>query len=141
LKKTVVIFFTLLHFVVSTGFAQYSHSCEAMAVKVVRVTNSDYKNAAKPCPICSEKENVKQKKKNCCKHEVEIVKLDEVAKQQSGLDISVKFLGETIPANMLGAVFDSSLDTFKPQNSSPYLSSKVPLRGNPLYILHCVHRI
>jgi len=40
----------------------------------------------------------------------------------------------------LGTLFDFPIasDTEKIPH---YLSSKVPIRGNPLYILHCVYRI
>lgn len=141
MKKAFVILLSLLHLVMSTGFAQYTHSCKTMAVKVINLTNTDHKDDSKPCPICAEKNNVTEKKNGCCTTESEIVKTDDVVKQQHKFDFSVKFWGDAIPNKMLGTVFDFAFETSEAENTTPHLSSKIPIRGNPLYIFHCVYRI
>lgn len=100
-----------------------------------------HQGSDKPCSICSAKEKgLKDKKKNCCKHESKIVKVDDVAKKQSKLELSVKFWGDAIPSKMLETLFDFLIASFNTKTTH-YLCSKVPIRGNPLYILHCVYRI
>lgn len=141
MKKQFVIFLSFVYLVLSSGFIQYQHICEGMAVKSYSLTNTEQSNSDKPCPICSSKEkNLKEKKKGCCKHETKIVKVDDSVKKQSSFDFSVKFWGDVIPNKMLGTVFD--LSSSEPiEKTIPFLSSKIPIRGNPLYILHCVYRI
>ncbi|MDM1046697.1 HYC_CC_PP family protein [Sphingobacterium hotanense] len=142
MKKLFVIFLSMLYLVLSTGFIQYSHMCKGMAVKLYSLTNSNtHADSDKPCPICSNKnKELKGKKKGCCKHETKIVKVDNAAHKYSGFDLSVKFWGEAIPNETLGALFEFS--GIYPEPSKPtYLSTKIPIRGNPLYILHCVYRI
>jgi len=141
MKKLFVIFLSLLYLVLSSGFTQYQHTCKAMAVKLYSLTNTENQNSDKPCPICSAKEkDLNKKKKDCCQHKTQLVKVDDVVKKQSNFDLSVKFWGDAIPNKTLGTVFDFSIST-EAATSTPYLSSKIPFRGNPLYILHCVYRI
>lgn len=143
MKKLFVIFLSMLYLVLSTGFIQYSHMCKGMAVKLYSLTNSNtHADSDKPCPICTAKEKgLKNKKKDCCKHDAKIVKVDDSFYKKSNLDLSVKFWGEAIPNNMLGAVFDASFISLETEKTTSYLSSKVPIGANPLYILHCVYRI
>ncbi len=113
-----------------------------MAIKMYSLTNTGEQNSDEPCPICSSKEkDLTKKKKGCCQHEAKIVKVDDTVKSKSQLDFSVKFWGDAIPNETLGTVFDSAIIADNTKQSTPYLTSKVPIRGNPLYILHCVYRI
>ncbi|MBP6587667.1 MAG: hypothetical protein KA208_06550, partial [Flavobacterium sp.] len=92
--------------------------------------------------ICSAKEKgLKDQKKNCCKHVSKIIKLDDSVKKHNNFDFSVKFWGDAIPNKMLGTVFDLELILSDNSKNTAYSSSKVPIQGNPLYILHCVYRI
>lgn len=141
MKKLFVISFSLVYLVLSSGYTQYSHICKEIAVKLYSLTNTEYYNSDKPCPICSAREkDLKEKKKGCCEHEAKVIKTDDVIKKQSNFDLSVKFWGDAIPNKMLGTVFDFSVET-ETEKSTSYHSSKIPIRGNPLYILHCVYRI
>ncbi|MBD1422301.1 HYC_CC_PP family protein [Sphingobacterium chuzhouense] len=141
MRQIFVIFLSLSYLVLSSGFSQYQHTCKEMAVKLYSLTNTEHQNSDKPCPICSAKDReLKEKKKDCCKHETKIIKTDDVVKKQSNFDFSVKFWGDAIPNKMLGSVFDFSIAT-ETEKSTSYHTSKIPLRGNPLYILHCVYRI
>jgi len=113
-----------------------------MAITVYSFTDTKEQNQDKPCPICSAKEKgLKTAKKDCCKHQTKLVKVDDSIKKQSNFDFSVKFWGDTIPNNLLGAVFDSSIVVLDDTKSSIYYSSKVHVRDNPLYIFHSVYRI
>lgn len=142
MRKLFVIFFSLFYLVLSSGFTQYQHTCKAMAIKIYSLTNNGHQNSDEPCPICSSKEkDLTKKKKGCCDHEAKIVKVDDTVITISQLDFSVKFWGDAIPNKTLGTVFDSAIITDDTKLSNPYLTSKVPIRGNPLYILHCVYRI
>lgn len=142
MKKSLVIFLSLFYLVLASGFTQYSHLCKEMASKVYSFTSTQDQNQDKPCPICSKKDkNLKDKKKGCCQHEAQFVKVDDSLKKQNSFDFSVKFLGDAIPNKMLGAVFDVGTILLKTEKSTNYPSSKVPIQGNPLYILHCVYRI
>lgn len=134
--------FSLFYLVLSSGFTQYQHTCKAMAVKMYSLTNSEHQNSNEPCPICSSKEkDLTKKKKGCCDHEAKVLKVDDTVKNQIQFDFSVKFWGDAIPNETLGAVFESAIVANNDQQSNPYLTSKIPIRGNPLYILHCVYRI
>jgi len=141
MKKLFIIFLSISYLVVSVGFIQYSHLCKGMAVNLSSLTNSNaHADSDKPCPICSTKnKELKEKKKGCCKHETKIVKVD-AAHKYPGFDSSVKFWGESIPNETLGALFDFS-GAYSETSAPNQISSKIPIRGNPLYILHCVHRI
>lgn len=142
MRKIFVIFLSLFYLVLSSGFTQYVHACKEMAVKTYSLTNTAHQNADNPCPICSSKEkHLTQKKKDCCQYEVKTVQVDDGVKLQTKIDQAVKFLGDAIPYETLGTVFDFSILRDTTKQSTNYLSSKVPVRGNPLYILHCVYRI
>ena len=140
MKKTFVILLSLIYLVLASGFTQYSHLCKGMATQSYSLTNEEHQNLDKPCPMCAAKEkSLKDKKKDCCEHETKLLKVDDSVKKQSNFDLSVTFWGDAIPNKMLGTVFDfSSIETKKP---TPYFSSKVLFRDNPLYILYCVYRI
>ena len=141
MKKLFVIFLSLCYLILSSGFTRYSHVCKGMAVHQYSLTNTGHQNSDKPCPLCSVKDkNLNEKKKDCCRHETQIIKVNDSVKQQSSFDLSVKFWGDAIPNKMLGTVFDFSIET-KTEKADQDLSSKIPIRGNPLYILHCVYRI
>lgn len=142
MKKLFVIFLSLCYLVLSSGFTQYQHTCKAMAIKMYSLTNNGHQNSDEPCPICSSKEkDLTKKKKGCCDHEAKIVKVDDSVKKQTQFDFSVKFWGDAIPNKTLGTVFDFPLITDNTKQTPSYFSSKVPVRGTPLYIYHCVYRI
>lgn len=142
MKKLFVIFLSLCYLVLSSGFTQYAHLCKGTASKVYSFSNTQQQNQDKPCPICSAKEKgLKDQKKNCCKHVSKLIKLDDSVKKQSHFDFSVKFWGDAIPNKLLGTVFDVVLIETETTKSPLYSSTKIPVRDNPLYILHCVYRI
>lgn len=142
MKKLFVLFFALCYLVLSSGYIQYSHACKGIAVKLYSLTDTEHENSDKPCPICSgQEEGLTEQKKDCCQYEAQLVKVDDSVKSQFQFDYSVKFWGDAIPNKMLGSVFDLALVIDDTKQSSSYFSSKVPVRGNPLYILHCVYRI
>ena len=142
MKKLFVIFLSLCYLVLFSGFTQYAHLCKGTASKVYSFSNTQQQNQDKPCPICSAKEKgLKDQKKNCCKHVSKIIKLDDCVKKHNNFDFSVKFWGDAIPNKMLGTVFDLELILSDNSKNTAYSSSKVPIQGNPLYILHCVYRI
>ena len=142
MKKLLVIFLSLFYLALASGFAQYVYLCKGMASKVYSFTNTQEQNQDKPCSLCSAKDkDLKEKKKNCCKNEAKLVKVNDSIKKQFNFDFSVKFWGDAIPNKMLGAVFDVESILLKTEKNTTYSSSKVPIQGNPLYILHCVYRI
>lgn len=142
MKKSLVIFLSVFYLVLASGFTQYSHLCKEMASKMYSFTNTQNQNQDKPCPICSKKDkDLKEKKKGCCQHEAQFVKVDDSVKKQNSFDFSVKFFGDAIPNKMLGAVFDVETILSDTEKNTYSYSSKVPIQGNPLYILHCVYRI
>ena len=142
MKKIFALFLSLIYVVLSSGFTQYQHTCKAMAMKTYSLTNNGHQNSDEPCPICSSKEkDLTKKKKGCCDHEAKIVKVDDTVKSKTQLDFSVKFWGDAIPNETLGAVFDSAIVADDTKQSTSYLTSKIPIRGNPLYILNCVYSI
>lgn len=141
MQKLFVSFLSVVYLVLTAGFTQYEHTCKAMAVKMYSLTNAESRSD-KPCPICAAKENgLKEKKKDCCKYDSRILKVDDSIQKKLGFDFSVKFWGEAIPNNMLGAVFDYACHTSEDRKATPHLFSRIPIRDNPLYILHCVYRI
>ncbi len=141
MRRAFVIFLSMFYLVLSSGFTQYQHLCKGMATQLYSLTSPQEQNSNKPCPLCSSNDkDLTQKKKDCCKVESKTVKVDDSVKKQSNFDLSVKFWGDTIPNQMLGAVFDiATIEQTSTKN--PNFSSKVPIRNNPLYILHCVYRI
>ncbi|QBQ41413.1 HYC_CC_PP family protein [Sphingobacterium psychroaquaticum] len=142
MKKLFVAILSLVYLVLSTGFTQYIHLCKGTAAKQISFTDLTFKNTNDPCPICTSKhKGLKEKKKDCCKHETEVVKVDDTLNGQSQTDQPVKFWGNAIPTNMLEALFDAQSLDVSSNNDQSYLTSKVPLRGNPLYIIHCSYRI
>lgn len=137
MKNTFVILLTMFYLVLASGFTKYTHFCKGVKMET-RLTNNH--EQGKPCPLCQTKNKArKEARQDCCKHEQQVIKMtDKVQKitsQQSGF----KFWGNVIPNRTLGAVFDPS---FK---GSAYpverIFPKIPVPGNPLYILHCVYRI
>lgn len=142
MKKLLLICLALCYLLLSSGFTRYAHMCKGMAVKLYSLTNNGHQDSDKPCPICADKKkDLKQKKKDCCRHEAKVVKVDAGVKKQGHTDASVKFLGDAIPNKMLGTVFDFKALSDASGKHTPYLSIRVPLRDNPLYILYCVYRI
>lgn len=141
MRKAFVLFLSTLYLVLAVGFNQYSHMCKEMAVKLYSLTETA-STADQPCPICASKEKgLKEKKKECCQYEAIVVKVDDGVKKQSNFDFSIKFWGDAIPNKMLGALFDDLLSSASAEKNPLYLSSKIPHRDNPLYILNCVYRI
>lgn len=142
MKKIFVLFLPLFYLVIASGFTQYSHLCKGAATTIYSLTNTQEQNQDKPCPVCSAKEKgLKDQKKDCCKHESKIIKVNDSVKKQLNYDFSVKFWGDAIPNKMLGTVFDFSSLAFDHQKAPLYSSSKLLFQGNPLFILHCVYRI
>ena len=140
MRKTFVILLSTIYLVLSMGFTKYIHQCKQLALSSISLTKIDQQNSDKPCPNCANKEKgLKFKKEGCCKFESKVVKLDTSIQKQKNSSGSVKFLGDFIPNEMLGAVFE--IPSFENLTFNHFSSSKVPVRGNPLYILHCVYRI
>lgn len=134
-------FFSVWYLIFAIGVTQYAHSCKGMSVKVFSLTNTN-KLSDKPCPICAAKEKgLKDKKKNCCKHESKIVKVNDGIHKQSHSDLAVKFWGDAIPNHLLGALFDAAPACITIAKRSSYFSTKVPVRETPLFIFHCNYRI
>lgn len=139
MKKLFVIFLSSLYLVLTTGFTQTMHICEEMVEKA-NVEAAEYQDSHKPCPVCSSLDiDVVKKKDDCCKKESKIVKIDESLKKENSYNFSIKSWGEVIPNKTLGAIFDFPF--INTEENSPYLASRLPVRENPLYILHCVFRI
>lgn len=142
MKKLLVIFLALCYLFLSSGFTRYAHMCNGMATELYSLKNTGHQNSDKPCPIClDKKKDLKQKKKDCCRHEAKVVKVDAGVKKQNQFEASVKFFGDAIPNKMLGTVFDFLVLSNATRKHTPYLSVLVPLRNNPLYMLYCVYRI
>lgn len=142
MKKIFIIFFTILYSVMASGFTHYSHWCKETGIISHSFSNSLEEQKDKPCPICAAKEKgLNEPKKDCCKHDTKIVKVDNSVKKQSHFDFSVKFWGDAIPNKMLGTLFDFRAVETETPKSLLYTSTKIPIRDNPLYILHCVYRI
>ncbi|MBA5791160.1 hypothetical protein H1R17_00545 [Flavobacterium sp. xlx-214] len=142
MKKLLLIFLSLFYLGIASGFTRYSHMCKSMGSTSYSFSSAESSNRDKPCPICSLKEKgLKESKKDCCKHEAKLIKVDDSVKKHSDFDLSVKFWGDAIPNKMLGSVFDYVALEPAFLTNTFYSSSKVPVQGNPLYILHCVYRI
>lgn len=142
MKKLFVIFLSLCYLVLSSGFTRYAHLCKGTASRTYSLSNTQPDGKDRPCPICSAKEKgLKDQKKNCCKHESKLLKVDDGVKKYNNFDFSVKFWGDAIPYKMLGAVFELAAVAPGTKKNTAYSSTKVPIQGNPLYILHCVYRI
>jgi len=140
MKKLLVFGLACLYLVLSFGFTRYEHVCKSEKLRTYAQVPLE-QHADKPCPICQQKEkSLTEKKKGCCQYEPKLVKLDEGLKKQVSVDFSVKFWGASIPNETLGAVFDALM---LPGINRPsfYLSTKLPVGSNPLYILNCVYRI
>jgi len=141
MKKALVIFLSFLYLTMSAGFTRDIHVCKEMLLKSYNLVGTEHHDKDAPCPKCSAKEKgLKERKKGCCQYETKIVKLDDVVKKKPHFDFAVKFFGFAIPNEMLGAVFDFSNADNCLKNLS-YFPSRLPVRGNPLYILHCTYRI
>lgn len=124
----------------ASGFTQYTHWCKESAITVSSLKNT--KQQDKPCPICSTKEKgLKDQKKNCCQYDTKIVKVDDSVKKQNSFDFSVKFLEFTLSNKTLGTVYDAEILALANKNNNTFTSSKIPFKGKPLHILHCVYRI
>lgn len=142
MKKLLVIFLSMIYSVLALGLTQYQHICKGTAVKLYSWTNTENPDNNKPCPICYSKDKkLNEKKKDCCKHQSKLVKLNDSIKKQSHFDFSVKFWGSAIPNQLLGALFDISFVNSDNDKHLTYLSLKSPIWSNPLYILHCTYRI
>lgn len=126
----------------ASGITSYSHLCKTTGIVSHSFSNTLEEQKGKPCPICAAKQKgLNKPKKDCCKHESKVVKVDDSVKKQSNFDFSVKFWGDAIPNKMLGTVFDLPVVETEIKTSPLYSSTKIPVRDNPLYILHCVYRI
>ncbi|MNE67637.1 hypothetical protein D3C80_1632580 [compost metagenome] len=136
MNRFFVILLSFLHLVLSTGFTTSVHFCKGVRQEA-NIFN--HVNPDSPCPVCVAKYNQKQKKKDCCKHEKQLVKLSAEVKKTAPLDIKFKVWGFAIPNQMIGTVFDS--EVLADQNTTCYIPSDTPVPGNPLYILYCNYRI
>jgi hypothetical protein len=140
MRKTFVIFFSLLYLVMASGFTSYSHICKGVTHETSLFSSADA-NSDQPCPTCVSKNKAqKVKKKGCCKHEAKVTKLkDTGVKKASSQAFSFESFGEVILHRFFGAVFDPAIIA---ETGTVYSSpSDVPIRRTPLYIFHCVYRI
>ncbi len=124
----------------ASGFTQYTHWCKESAITIAGF--EDTKQHDKPCPICSTKEKgLKNQKKNCCQYDTKIVKTGDSLNKQNSFDFSVKFLEFTFSNKTLGTVYDAENLALANKDNNTFTSSKIPVKGNTLHILHCVYRI
>lgn len=138
MKRLFIIFLSLLYVVMSSGFTTYTHFCKGKQQGTALYNGDQFDG---PCPICLAKDKkLKEKKKGCCKHEAKAVKTDNLTKNDQSFKFASKLWGDTIPNRTIGALFDFPLITKDLENPNN-LSSKIPIRSNPLFILHCVYRI
>lgn len=122
----------------SSGFTMYTHFCKGKK-QGIAFYNGDQSDS--PCPICAGKnKELKNKKKGCCRHEAKVFKTDDLTKNDQGFKFVLKFWGDAIPNRTICALFDFLLLAKAPENPNN-LSSKIPIRSNPLFIFHCVYRI
>ncbi|TGN24485.1 hypothetical protein [Empedobacter tilapiae] len=142
MKKLFVIFFTLFYLVLASGFTQYTHLCKGSTKIIYSFTDTKNQNKDTPCPICSSKEkDLKNQKKNCCKHLSKLVKVNDSIKKKNSFDFSIKFSDYFFSNKTLGTVYDTDVLALAIQKNNTFTSSKIPFKGNPLHILHCVYRI
>jgi hypothetical protein len=139
MNRVFVLFLTFLYLVLSSGFTTSTHFCEGIKQKTT-LFNSHNKN--EQCPVCAAKNKNKtqQQKKDCCKHQTELVKIAEKAQQISQQHFTSGFAGDALPHRFFGAVFETYIRPAAHQQPL-YTSSSIPIRSNPLYIFHCVYRI
>lgn len=138
MQKIFVIFLSVLYLVLSLGFTQNNHYCKGVIEQTSFISTH---STDKPCSVCSIKEKgLKEKKKDCCKHESKLVKIEDPTQNNTVNEIRFEIYGKTIPDHILGTASD-----FSPKSaslpSSVYSSSTIPIRSNPLFILHSVYRI
>lgn len=138
MKKLFVIFLSSLYLVLTTGFTQTVHICKEMMTKPLNVMTGHWE-VDKACPFCSSVDmGAEEKKDGCCEEESKTVKIDESLKKETNYSFSIKS-SDHGTSTILGTIFDSTFVNDK--EDIPYLSTKIPIGENPLYILHCVYRI
>jgi hypothetical protein len=136
MKRLVVIFLSMLYVVMSSGFTMYTHFCNGIQQGKAFSVNEQ---PDRPCNICVVKNKQQKKKKGCCKHKSELVKVTDSVKKTANQTVCLKVWGDVIPNKTLGAVFDINIESqLKTVYTTP---SNVPIPGNPIYILNCVYRI
>ncbi|MBB2150042.1 HYC_CC_PP family protein [Pedobacter gandavensis] len=136
MKRLFSLFLCLLFLIVSTGFTTSAHICKGVKQEI-RLFSKAQKDQV--CPVCALKNQQRTKKKNCCKHEKDQVKLADKVQKIAQQETLLKFSGEAVlylhPANT--TIWDDQLSAVK--TDTLYFSS--PLKSPPFYILHCVYRI
>ncbi len=130
-----LIFFTFVFFTMSAGVVKYAHYCRGV---LKEISFSDTQPKGKDCPLCG-----KQKQQNtineCCKHQTELVKVNEAAQKDAQYDFPVKYAAYFLPQCFSNAVF-----SFDAEYKSAFLtiiSSYFSKCRSPFYILYCVFRI
>lgn len=138
MRKLFIIFLSALYLVLSLGFTQYTHYCKGVKEQTSLASTH---NGNKPCPVCSIKEKgLKEKKKDCCKHKSKLLKIEYPTLNNPANEIRFEISSITIPDCIFGTASDFSHKSAS-LLSSPYSSSTIPIRGNPLFILNSVYRI
>lgn len=129
MKKIVTAILAILYFSVSSGMIFNIHYCKD------KVSSVQIDLLAKDLCGCSKK-GKKTKKKNCCKTEHKIIKLQNDHKV-STVDYSLKT--PVTPVLFTNYIFDSPLKSFKNNNVTVI---KPPLiSGQNIHIENCVFRI
>lgn len=136
MKRSFVIFLSLMYLVVSTGFITSDHFC-----KGVKQETSFFSTPSKDkvCPICATKRQLQNKNENCCKHQTQLNKFDDSFSNKLQKQNVFKLL-EHIPFICIEniPVLDFAIVELKSGNFS---NPNFLLKKNPLYIYHCVYRI
>ncbi len=138
MKKTFVIFFTLVYLVLSFGLTQYSHYCKELKMNVYSFVENSIQSVETSCPNCLKKN--KEKVKDCCKYEVNAAKVDNIIQSYSGSGWSIQYWGKLVCNDTLEVSFDLLNHKMKEIKPS-YIFLNIPVKGTLLYILHCVFRI
>lgn len=136
MKKSFVIFLSMVYVLVSTGFTTSDHFCEGVKQETSFFSNS---SKDKICQICAEKNQLKTKKENCCKHETQLNKFDQSFSNKLQKQNVFKLI-EHLPFICIENIFILDFAIFEVYSGS-FSNYNFPSRKNPLYIFHCVYRI
>lgn len=137
MKKTLVIFLSLIFLVISTGFTTSEHFCKGVKQETTFFLDS---SKDKNCPVCAAKKQYQAEKENCCKHESQLNKIDNSFSNKLQKQSDLKLVGQDLKLISLAntPVLDfNTTELF----SGRFSNANLPLRKNALYIYHCVYRI
>lgn len=128
MKKLFVTILALLYLGISTGAPLHLHYCMGKLVEMQL-----YGENGKPCDCGSKQKNVC--KKDCCKHEQKLVKLEKDQKITESTILSIISAVATLPTyhNTLPEIAFTSITENFPLNNPPPESG-----GQKLFILNCL---